>query len=140
MRLALMLGQCDAYKTLSLGDPMQTSEARGEARGPRLGPLVSQVQRERVRSYIRKGVEEGARLVTGGAEAPEDLPRGYFDDWVKVADEEALHFTLLCERLADFGTALAKLCLLGKSVRPDIKTATLTKSGLEPLELRDSVG
>ncbi|HKN49879.1 MAG TPA: aldehyde dehydrogenase family protein, partial [Actinomycetota bacterium] len=46
--------------------------------GTRLGPLVSAVQRERVRNYINKGVEEGARLVTGGAEAPEGLDRGYF--------------------------------------------------------------
>jgi acyl-CoA reductase-like NAD-dependent aldehyde dehydrogenase len=44
----------------------------------RLGPLVSDVQRERVRGYIRKGVEEGARLVTGGEEAPEGLDQGYF--------------------------------------------------------------
>ncbi len=44
----------------------------------RLGPLVSEVQRERVRGYIAKGTEEGAKLVTGGAEAPEGLDRGYF--------------------------------------------------------------
>jgi acyl-CoA reductase-like NAD-dependent aldehyde dehydrogenase len=44
----------------------------------KLGPLVSDVQRERVRGYIRKGVEEGARLVTGGDEAPDGLDRGYF--------------------------------------------------------------
>jgi acyl-CoA reductase-like NAD-dependent aldehyde dehydrogenase len=44
----------------------------------KLGPLVSQAQRERVRGYIEKGVEEGAKLVTGGAEPPEGLERGYF--------------------------------------------------------------
>jgi acyl-CoA reductase-like NAD-dependent aldehyde dehydrogenase len=44
----------------------------------RLGPLVSESQRERVRGYIKKGEEEGARLVTGGAEAPEGLESGYF--------------------------------------------------------------
>jgi acyl-CoA reductase-like NAD-dependent aldehyde dehydrogenase len=44
----------------------------------RLGPLVSETQRERVRGYIKKGEEEGARLVTGGAEAPEGLESGYF--------------------------------------------------------------
>jgi acyl-CoA reductase-like NAD-dependent aldehyde dehydrogenase len=44
----------------------------------RLGPLVSDVQRERVRGYIRKGVEEGATLVTGGDEAPEGFDRGYY--------------------------------------------------------------
>jgi acyl-CoA reductase-like NAD-dependent aldehyde dehydrogenase len=48
----------------------------GERSG--IGPLVSDVQRERVRGYIAKGVEEGARLVTGGAEPPEDLPQGYY--------------------------------------------------------------
>jgi acyl-CoA reductase-like NAD-dependent aldehyde dehydrogenase len=44
----------------------------------KLGPLVSATQRERVRGYIQKGIEEGATLVTGGADAPEELPNGYF--------------------------------------------------------------
>jgi aldehyde dehydrogenase (NAD+) len=44
----------------------------------RLGPLVSEQQRERVRSYIRKGMDEGAKLLTGGEEPPEGLERGYF--------------------------------------------------------------
>ena len=57
----------DAY---TVGDPF--------AESTRLGPLVSDVQRERVRGYIRKGVEEGARLVTGGEESPEGQERGYF--------------------------------------------------------------
>ncbi|MGV1049261.1 MAG: aldehyde dehydrogenase family protein [Solirubrobacterales bacterium] len=52
------------------GDPFDAST--------RLGPLVSDLQRERVRGYIRKGEEEGARLLTGGAEAPDGLDRGYF--------------------------------------------------------------
>jgi acyl-CoA reductase-like NAD-dependent aldehyde dehydrogenase len=52
------------------GDPFDSST--------RLGPLVSEVQRERVRGYIQKGVDEGARLITGGAESPDGLERGYF--------------------------------------------------------------
>ncbi|HEY8372312.1 MAG TPA: aldehyde dehydrogenase family protein [Pseudonocardiaceae bacterium] len=44
----------------------------------RLGPMVSAVQRDRVVGYIRKGVEEGARLVCGGPETPEGVERGYF--------------------------------------------------------------
>ena len=43
-----------------------------------LGPLISDAQRERVRGYIRKGIEEGADLVTGGDEPPEGLDKGYF--------------------------------------------------------------
>ena len=54
----------------TVGDPLG-----GEAK---LGPLVSATQRDRVQDYIRQGVEEGARLVTGGPEAPEGLETGYY--------------------------------------------------------------
>ena len=43
-----------------------------------LGPLVSAVQRDKVRAYIKKGIEEGATLVTGGPEAPDGLDTGFF--------------------------------------------------------------
>ncbi|HUF84810.1 MAG TPA: aldehyde dehydrogenase family protein [Acidimicrobiia bacterium] len=52
------------------GDPMEMTT--------KLGPMISETQRERVRGYIEKGVEEGATLVTGGAEAPDGLEKGYF--------------------------------------------------------------
>jgi acyl-CoA reductase-like NAD-dependent aldehyde dehydrogenase len=48
------------------------------SKGTRLGPLVSKKQQERVRSYIRKGIDEGATLVTGGPDQPAGLPKGYF--------------------------------------------------------------
>ena len=60
----------EAAESFTVGDPRE-----GKAK---LGPLVSAVQRDRVRSYIKKGIEEGATLVTGGVEAPEGLDRGYF--------------------------------------------------------------
>ncbi len=62
-----------------------------------IGPLVSSAQRDRVRSYIEKGVAEGARLVTGGAEPPDNLPTGYYvrptvfadvDNSMAIAQEE----------------------------------------------------
>jgi acyl-CoA reductase-like NAD-dependent aldehyde dehydrogenase len=59
-----------AAEGFTVGDPREGKS--------KLGPLVSEVQRERVRNYIRKGIEEGATLVTGGAEPPEGLERGYF--------------------------------------------------------------
>jgi aldehyde dehydrogenase (NAD+) len=46
--------------------------------GTRLGPLVSETQRERVRTYIQKGIDEGAKLVLGGVEPPEGLDKGFF--------------------------------------------------------------
>jgi aldehyde dehydrogenase (NAD+) len=54
--------------------------------GERLGPVVNAKQRERVRGYIRKGVEEGARIVAGGPEAPEALPTGYYVQGTVLAD------------------------------------------------------
>ncbi len=48
------------------------------AENTKLGPLISKTQQERVRSYIEKGIEEGATLVTGGAEQPEETGKGYF--------------------------------------------------------------
>ena len=32
-----------------------------------------------------------------------DMPQAYYDDWVRVADEEAYHFTLLNEHLNELG-------------------------------------
>ena len=46
--------------------------------GVMLGPLISATQRDRVRGYIQKGIDEGAKLVTGGTEAPEGRDKGYF--------------------------------------------------------------
>ena len=60
----------ETAERFTLGDAV---EATGK-----LGPLVSERQRDRVRDYIRKGVEEGASLVTGGPKAPEGLDKGYF--------------------------------------------------------------
>ncbi len=46
--------------------------------GAKLGPVISKSQQERVRGYIKKGIEEGAELLCGGAEQPENLPKGFF--------------------------------------------------------------
>jgi uncharacterized ferritin-like protein (DUF455 family) len=45
----------------------------------------------------------------GAGSGDETLPRAYFDDWVRVADEEALHFTLLADRLDESGAAYGDL-------------------------------
>ncbi len=52
------------------GDPFDPSS--------RIGPLVSDAQRTRVREYIEVGEQEGARIVAGGADAPDGLDTGYF--------------------------------------------------------------
>jgi aldehyde dehydrogenase (NAD+) len=49
------------------------------ADGAMLGPLSSQAQVDRVQGYIQKGIDEGAKLVTGGPGKPEGMnEQGYF--------------------------------------------------------------
>ncbi len=60
----------EAVKGYAPGDPMSETS--------RLGPLSSAAQLERVRSYIKKGIEEGAELVAGGADAPDGVSGGYY--------------------------------------------------------------
>lgn len=44
----------------------------------RLGPLASRAQRERVETYLGRGVDEGARIVSGGPHADGLPDRGYY--------------------------------------------------------------
>ena len=59
-----------AVAEVKVGDP---SDPRTD-----IGPMVSAIQRDRVQDFIRKGLEEGAKLVCGGPEAPEGVDQGYF--------------------------------------------------------------
>ena len=43
-----------------------------------IGPLVSAAQQQRVRDYITKGIDEGARLICGGVDAPEGFEDGFY--------------------------------------------------------------
>ncbi|MEX3934177.1 aldehyde dehydrogenase family protein [Paraburkholderia phymatum] len=43
-----------------------------------LGPLVNRNQFERVQALIQKGIDEGARLVTGGTGLPAGIEKGYY--------------------------------------------------------------
>jgi aldehyde dehydrogenase (NAD+) len=60
----------DAMRDFTVGDPADPKTA--------VGPMVSQKQYERVQSYIRKGIEEGAEVLVGGEGHPEGLEAGYF--------------------------------------------------------------
>jgi aldehyde dehydrogenase (NAD+) len=66
-----------AFEKVPYGDPTNPGHLQG--------PQVSRRQQERVLSYIEKGVQEGARLVTGGR-VPPHLPRGYYVEPTLFAD------------------------------------------------------
>jgi aldehyde dehydrogenase (NAD+) len=60
----------EAMRALTVGDPADPKIA--------VGPMVSQKQYERVQSYIRKGIEDGAEVLVGGEGHPQGLEAGYF--------------------------------------------------------------
>jgi aldehyde dehydrogenase (NAD+) len=60
----------DTMPAFPVGDPADPKTA--------VGPMVSQKQYERVQSYLRKGIEEGAEVLVGGEGRPEGLEAGYF--------------------------------------------------------------
>ena len=58
-----------AFENLKVGDPTEADTV--------VSPLISEGHRERVLGYVRKGVEEGAKLATGG-KVPDDQPDGWY--------------------------------------------------------------
>ena len=59
-----------AMRAFTVGDPADPKTA--------IGPMVSQKQYDRVESYIRKGIEEGAEVLVGGEGRPAGFEAGYF--------------------------------------------------------------
>jgi len=57
-------------EAIVVGDP---SDA-----GTQVGPLGSQMQFDKVQALIQKGIDEGAKVETGGVGRPEGMNRGYF--------------------------------------------------------------
>ena len=49
-----------------------------DAEGTTIGPVVSEVQFNKIQGLIEKGIEEGAKLETGGPGRPDGLNQGYY--------------------------------------------------------------
>jgi aldehyde dehydrogenase (NAD+) len=60
----------EAMRVFTVGNPADPKTA--------IGPMASQKQYERIQSYIRKGIEEGAEVLVGGECHPEGFEAGYF--------------------------------------------------------------
>jgi aldehyde dehydrogenase (NAD+) len=105
----------DEFARVRLGDPFDDDTG--------MGPLAMERQRDRVESYIRKGVADGAQLVVGGGR-PSHLPRGYFveptvfanvDNRSVIAQEEIFGpvLTVIRARDEDHAVALANDSIYG---------------------------
>ena len=53
-----------------VGDPKKEGE--------HIGPVISETQYNKIQSLIKKGIDEGAKLVAGGPGKPKGLEKGYF--------------------------------------------------------------
>jgi aldehyde dehydrogenase (NAD+) len=63
-------GLADLVGAMHLGDPLDGASD--------VGPVVTAGQRDTIRGYIEQGLAEGASVVTGGPNAPDDLERGFY--------------------------------------------------------------
>jgi aldehyde dehydrogenase (NAD+) len=106
-----------AMHAFPAGDPADPKTA--------VGPMVSLKQYERVQSYIRKGIEEGAEVLVGGEGHPKGLEEGYFVKptvFVNVTND----MTIAREEI--FGPVL---CVITYETEDDaIRIANDTKYGL----------
>ncbi|KAI9023956.1 aldehyde dehydrogenase family protein [Hyaloraphidium curvatum] len=59
--------------SVKVADPKRAAKA-----GDGIGPLANAAQYKKVTGLIRKGIEEGARVIAGGDGRPEGFERGYF--------------------------------------------------------------
>ena len=60
----------EGMRAFTVGDPADPKTG--------VGPMMSQKQYERVQSYIRKGIEEGAEVLVGGEGRPEGFEAGFY--------------------------------------------------------------
>src|SRR3984957_17070354 len=66
---AIEIAKAAAAK-VKVGDPT--------AEGTTIGPVVSETQFNKIQGLIKKGIDEGATLITGGLGRPEGVNRGYY--------------------------------------------------------------
>ena len=57
-------------ETFEVGDPKKEGE--------HIGPVISETQYNKIQTLIKKGIDEGAKLVAGGPGKPKGLEKGYF--------------------------------------------------------------
>jgi aldehyde dehydrogenase (NAD+) len=108
----------EVAKGFTVGDPL--------AETTKLGPLTSKAQLERVRSYIKKGIDEGAELVAGGVERPEGVPPGGYYVRPTVFGKVRNDMTIAQEEI--FGPVLAIIPY--KDEEDAIRIANATVYGL----------
>jgi aldehyde dehydrogenase (NAD+) len=100
----------------------------GDPRDPAtvIGPMVSEKQWNRVQRYIRIGIDEGARLLTGGEGRPDGLKSGWF---VRPTVFTDVHNDMTIAREEIFGPVLSIIAY--RDLEEAIAIANDTTYGLQ---------
>jgi acyl-CoA reductase-like NAD-dependent aldehyde dehydrogenase len=71
-----------AFSQVRVGDPFDAQS--------QMGPLAAERQRDRVEGYIKKGIEDGGKLITGGGR-PKHLDKGWYVEPTVFANVDNSH-------------------------------------------------
>ena len=75
----MLVSSSNYEKAIEIAAATANSTTVGDPNGEfRMGPISNKTQYDKVIKMIEIGIEEGARLVAGGAEKPEGCDKGYF--------------------------------------------------------------
>ena len=104
-------------ENFEVGDPKKEGE--------HIGPVISETQYDKIQTLIKKGIDEGAKLVAGGPGKPEGLEKGYF---VKPTVFVDVHNDMDIARTEIFGPVLSVMPF--ETEEEAIKIANDTPYGL----------
>lgn len=102
----------DYAKSAAMGQEVGDPSVEGE----HIGPLFDAIQFDRVQGMIQQGIDEGARLLTGGMGRPESASKGWFvkptifadvDNNMAIARQEIFGPVLVIIPFADEDEAVA---------------------------------
>jgi aldehyde dehydrogenase (NAD+) len=85
-------------ESVKVGNPLE--------HGDHMGPVISEVQFDKIQALIQVGIDEGARLVTGGVGKPEGFETGYYVKPTVFAD---VNNQMVIARDEIFGPVLAMI-------------------------------
>ena len=77
-RMLVPMNRMDEAAAIAKAAAEKVRVGAPDAEGTSIGPVVSEVQFNKIQALIEKGIEEGAKLETGGPGRPDGLNQGYY--------------------------------------------------------------
>src|SRR5215467_9170519 len=133
-RMIVPLSKMKEVAAIAKGVAEKTKAGDPRAEGTNIGPVVNRTQWDKIQTLIKKGIDEGATLVTGGPGLPEGVNKGFYVRPTIFADVTS-DMTIAREEI--FGPVLT---ILGAKDEADaVKIANDTPYGLAGYVTGDTV-